>query len=78
MLHQPGEFSARASIGARGRIVGELFEGDVLVASFSRAAASGWRFDIRWRSERAALRFDDFCDCLGRSETLEALCIPLT
>lgn len=58
----------------RGAIKGELYEGDVLVATFTKPAG-GWYHGtkVRFLSSAAASRFDSFCDSLSRSETLEAI-----
>lgn len=62
----------------RGAVDGELYEGDVLVATFHKPA-SGWYYGVKMRfgSDAAAQRFDSFCDSLSRGETLEALTVPL-
>lgn len=58
----------------RGAIKGELYEGDLLVATFNKPA-SGWYWGvtIKFGSAAAKSRFDSFCNCLSMGETLEAL-----
>ncbi len=58
----------------RGAIKGELYEGDLLVATFSKPA-SGWYWGvtIKFGSTAAKSRFDAFCDSLSMGETLEAI-----
>lgn len=58
----------------RGAIKGELYEGDVMIATFTKPA-TGWYYgvNIRFGSSTARSRFDDFCDSLTFGETLEAL-----
>jgi hypothetical protein len=62
------------SMSPRGAIHGELYEGDLLVATFKKPA-SGWYWGLKMHfgSEAAKTRFDSFTDCLSRGETLEAL-----
>lgn len=62
---------------AKGRPVkGELYEGDICIATFSKPANTGWNYwqvKVRFLSERSQTRFESFCDSLSVSETLEAL-----
>ncbi len=62
---------------AGGKVIkGELYENDILIATFAKPANAGWNYwemTIRFGSERAKTRFESFCDSLSTSETLEAL-----
>lgn len=70
----------RARRGLFPAMRGEIYEGDVRIGQFSRAATvDGYvpPFQYRFFSERSQARFDDFADCLSIGETIEAL-IPHT
>lgn len=58
---------------ATGRFIyGELYEHDVMIACISRSAGP-WPYKAHFFSSQSEARFDDFCDSLSRSETIEAL-----
>lgn len=59
--------------GARGLVRGELLESGVVIATY-RFNRQNWpQLAIKFGSSQAEARFDDFCDSLSRSETIEAI-----
>jgi hypothetical protein len=70
----------RAKKGNWPALKGEIYERDVMIGKFSRAAVvDGYVPPIEYKffSEASRNRFDDFADCLSIAETIEAL-IPKT
>lgn len=66
----------RAKKGKWPALKGELYERDVVIARFSRAAVvDGYVPPIEYKflSTQARHRFDDFADCLSIEESIEAL-----
>jgi hypothetical protein len=55
---------------------GEIYEGDVLIGTFSRGAVQDHiipPIEYKFRSSQAKARFDDFADSLSIEEAIEAL-----
>jgi hypothetical protein len=55
---------------------GEIYEGDVLIGTFSRGAVQDHiipSIEYKFRSSQAKARFEDFADSLSIEETIEAL-----
>lgn len=75
-------FSIKLLYKGKGRwpkLKGEIYEGDVLIGTFTRAAVQqGYipPIEYKFRTERAKARFDDFADSNSIEETIEAL-LPL-
>lgn len=70
------EYTTSVTVSPRKAVRGDLLEDGIVIAKFSKPANGGWNYEevrIKFLSERAAARFDAFCDCLSRAETLEAL-----
>jgi len=58
------------------KLKGEIYEHDVLIGTFSRAAVQNGYIppiEYKFRTERSKARFDDFADSLSIEETIEAL-----
>lgn len=58
------------------KLKGEIYEHDVLIGTFSRAAVQDGYIppiEYKFRTERSKARFDDFADSLSIEETIEAL-----
>lgn len=52
---------------------GHLTEDGIQVASVQRNASSIRDYKVKWFTERAYYRFQDFCNCESVDETLEAI-----
>lgn len=66
----------KAKTGHFPALRGELYEGDVLIGSFSRGRTVDHfvpPIEYKFRSCAAGNRFDDFADSLSIEETIEAL-----
>lgn len=59
--------------GAKGKVTGELLEGDVVVATYKFNRQCWPQLVIKFGSSAAQSRFDGFSDCLTRAETIEAI-----
>ena len=63
--------------GKLGMVKGEVYENGYLIGTFQRHADCWGSTGIThtFYSERAKARFEDFCDSLSISETIEAMAL---
>lgn len=61
------------SRSAKGLITkAQIVENGSVIGQATRLVSDCW-FKVKFSSERAGLRFDDYCDSLSMTETIEAL-----